>query len=80
MDYKQFLYYLCKWSTTGLNGDDFNAWHKLINKLDKECKDCEEGYICESCKNTGLNLNITEKMIVRGIEMSLDANKTNATH
>lgn len=80
MDYKQWLSMTCKWATVGLDGDEFTTWQELTTKLNKHCSDCEEGYICESCKNTGLNLTPMENMIVRGIEMSLDANKTGATH
>lgn len=73
--YKLWLELTCKWSLSGLNGSDFKAWQELTTKLDKHCPDCVEGYICESCKNTGLKLNITEKLILNGIEMALDEHR-----
>lgn len=69
--YKQWLHLMCKWATVGLDGPEFKQWQKLINQLDKVCKECEEGYICESCKNTGLELNDLEKMILGNVEKCL---------
>jgi hypothetical protein len=74
--YKNWLYLTTKWATVGLVGDEFKEWDALTAKLDKHCKACEEGYVCESCKNTGLNLNIQETILLKAIEMNLDKNRS----
>jgi hypothetical protein len=76
VNYKNWLHFTCKWAVLGLNGDEFQEWQELTTKLDKHCPNCEEGYVCESCKNTGLNLNIQETILLKTIEMNLDKNRS----
>lgn len=78
--YKQWLYFTCKWSTLGLDGDEFETWQHLSQELNKLCEDCVEGHICESCKNTGLKLTGVETMLLRNIELSLEANRSGSVN
>jgi hypothetical protein len=70
--YQNWLHLTCKWATVGLNEDEFVQWQKQTTELNKYCPDCEEGFICESCHNTGLNFTTEERFIYRNLGMSLD--------
>jgi hypothetical protein len=75
-NYKEWLGLTCTWAIEGLKADDFLRWQDLTTELNKHCLNCEEGYVCESCKNTGLNLTIQETILLKAIEMNLDKNRS----
>ena len=78
--YANWLFYTCRWATLGLDGAEMEAWEELTTRLEKHCDECIEGFICESCRNTGLKLTGVETMLLRNIELSLEANKVNSSH
>jgi hypothetical protein len=75
--YKNWLHIMCKWSIIGLNGEEYSKFDELTTKLNKHCPDCEEGYICFSCKDSGLSLSFEELNIYNNIEKALDKNRDN---
>jgi hypothetical protein len=78
--YRQWLYLTCKWTAKGLDITEFDEWQELTTKLNKHCQECQEGYICISCRNTGLHLTGEEKLMIHLIEQNLNASRTNTVN
>jgi hypothetical protein len=76
--YQNWLHLTCKWATVGLNEDEFVQWQQQTTQLDKHCPDCEEGYVCESCRESGLKLTGTEELMLDNIDKSLKIHREHA--
>jgi hypothetical protein len=75
--YREWLSLLCEWAIGGLDGEGYKRFDELTSKLDKHCQDCEEGYICFRCKDSGLSLSFEELNIYNSVEKALDKNRDN---
>jgi hypothetical protein len=68
---------MCKWAVIGLDGEEYKKFDELTTKLNKHCNDCEEGYVCLTCKSSGLSLSFEELNIYNNLEKAIDKRRDN---
>jgi hypothetical protein len=75
--YKTWLHLMCKWAVIGLDGEEYKKFDELTTKLNKHCQECEEGYICFHCNDTGIAFSFEESNIYNNLEKAIDKRRDN---